>query len=37
MRVLAIDVAVNGCSVGILDTKTTVFQQKRMETDRGQA
>lgn len=37
MRVLAIDVSVNGCSVGVLDTETAIFHQKRMETDRGQA
>ena len=37
MRVLAIDVSVNGCSVGVLDTETSAFYQKRMETDRGQA
>lgn len=37
MRVLAIDVAVNGCSVAILDTETGIAHQKRLETDRGQA
>lgn len=37
MRVLAIDVSVNGCSVAILDTETSVLSQNRMETDRGQA
>lgn len=37
MHVLAIDVSVNGCSVAILNTETSAFYQKRMETDRGQA
>lgn len=37
MRVLAIDVSVNGCSVAFLNTETGLSCQKRMETDRGQA
>jgi tRNA threonylcarbamoyl adenosine modification protein YeaZ len=37
MRVLAIDVSVNGCSVAVLDSETAFSCQKRMETDRGQA
>lgn len=37
MRVLAIDVSVTVCSVGVLDTATSAFYSKKLETDKGQA
>lgn len=37
MLVLAIDVAVSGCAVAVLDCGTSVSHVKNMETDRGQA
>lgn len=37
MHILAIDVSVTVCSVGVLDTATSAFYSKKLETDKGQA
>ena len=37
MRILAFDVAVTGCAVGILDTERGLWHYDSLETERGQA